>query len=77
MCTKHYRYRHRGTGEFLRMQPDGSLFLDNNAYDAFCEHTAQGVERRARRQFGRRFQKERIHAEPARPPLAFHPMTMH
>lgn len=77
MCTNHYRYRDRKTGEFLRMQADGSLFLDSNVYDAFCEHTGQGVEHRANRQFGRAFKKERIREDQAPPPFALRPSTLH
>jgi hypothetical protein len=77
MCTKYYRYRDNGTGEFLRMQSDGSLYLDGNVYDAFCAHNAKNVERRALRQFGRRFQKERIAAESFLPKSDFKSMTTH
>lgn len=77
MCTSHYLYRDGGTGEFLRMREDGSLYLDMNVYDAFCNHLAKEVGRRARRQFGRRFQKLRIDAGSTKPAAIARNMTIH
>lgn len=70
MCRKHYILQGAWSGEYVRRNADGGLFLDDSLPDAFCKHIAPKIARQARRLFGEPVKALRVPKE-GHPPALF------